>query len=82
MNMNKTFYFLLSLLALNCAGKSVTEHEELTYKFDEAKSSFEEEKYSRAKDQFQFIIYNNPGSIIATKSQYYLAESYYHLENY
>ena len=30
----------------------------------------------------QFIIYNNPGSTIATKSQYYLAESYYHLENY
>ena len=41
-----------------------------------------EEKYSKAKEQFQFIIYNNPGSTIASKSQYYLAESYYRLENY
>ena len=82
MNMNKTFYFIISFLVLNCFGESITDHEDLNYKFNEAKFAFEEEKYSRAKEQFQFIIYNNPGSTIATKSQYYLAESYYHLENY
>ena len=82
MNMNKIFYFLLSFLVLNCFGETVTDYQDLNYKFDEAKFSFEEEKYSKAKEQFQFIIYNNPGSTIATKSQYYLAESYYHLENY
>ena len=80
--MNKTFYFLLSFLVLNCFGENITGHQDLNYKFDEAKFSFEQEKYSKAKEQFQFIIYNNPGSTIATKSQYYLAESYYYLENY
>ena len=82
MNMNKTSYLLLTFLVLNCFGENVTDYQNLNYKFDEAKFSFKEEKYSKAKEQFQFIIYNNPGSTIATMSQYYLAESYYYLENY
>ena len=56
MKMNKIFYFLLSFLVLNCFGENVTGHQDLNYKFDEAKFSFEEEKYSKAKEQFQFII--------------------------
>ena len=80
--MNRILYLILSFLILNCYGEPVNHYDDLNYKFDEAKLSFEKEKYSKAKEQFQFIILNNPGSIIATKAQYYLAESYYHLENY
>jgi len=80
--MSRILYFILSFLIFNCYGESLSSHEDLNYKFNEAKFSFELEEYSRAKEQFQFIILNNPGSTIATKAQYYLAESYYKLENY
>ena len=82
MNMNKLFYLLLIIILFSCAGNSINNYQDLNYKFNEAKSSFESGKFSRAKEQFQFIIYNNPGSTVATNSQYYLAESYYNMENY
>ena len=80
--MNKPFYFLLIIILFSCAGNSINNYQDLNYKFNEAKSSFESGKFSRAKEQFQFIIYNNPGSTVATNSQYYLAESYYNMKNY
>ena len=52
MNMNKIFYFILSFLILNCYGEyqsNVADYEDLNYKFSEAKLSFDNEKYSKAK---------------------------------
>ena len=82
MYMNRIFYLMLIVIFFNCFGGNTENYDDLDYKFKQAETAFKDKKYSRAKEQFQFIIYNNPGSTIATKAQYYLAESYYYLENY
>ena len=73
---------MLVAIFFNCFGGNTEEHDSLDYKFNQAEIAFNDKKYSKAKEQFQFIIYNNPGSTLAAKAQYYLAESYYYLENY
>jgi len=43
---------------------------------------FDKEKYSRAKDEFDYIIMADPGSKLASESQYYMAESMFQMEEY
>ena len=43
---------------------------------------FNKGKYSRSKDEFDYIIMANPGSKIANESQYYMAESMYQIKEY
>ena len=54
----------------------------LQNKLDKAKDLFNEKKYSKAKEEFEYIIYNNPGSSVALSAQYYFAESLYMREHY
>ena len=79
--MKKIFYLFFTLFFLSCVTSDL-KNNSLQTKFNDAKKSFESEKFSKAKEQFQYIIFNNPGSSLATKSQFYLAESYFNLENY
>ena len=39
-------------------------------------------KLLRAKEEFAFLIFNNPGSKYAIDSQFYYAECLFHLKNY
>ena len=43
---------------------------------------YEKGKYSKASEEFQYIISNNPGSTLALKARFYYAESLYKSENY
>ena len=81
MGINKTIYYFCLIFFLSCA---VNESPDvaLKTKLDEAKTLFNQGKYSKAKEQFEYIIYNNPGSSVALNAQYYFAESLYMLENY
>ena len=81
MNINKTIYYFCLIFFLSCAAnKSIDTN--LTTKLDKAKDLFDKEKYSKAKEEFEYIIYNNPGSSVALNAQYYFAESLYMLEHY
>ena len=74
------YYFCLILFLSCAANKSIDTN--LTTKLDKAKDLFDKEKYSKAKEEFEYIIYNNPGSSVALNAQYYFAESLYMLERY
>ena len=69
------------MLLLSCAANESIDMN-LKTKLDKAKDLFDEGKYSKAKEEFEYIIYNNPGSSVALNAQYYFAESLYMLENY
>jgi outer membrane protein assembly factor BamD len=56
--------------------------EELQQKFDKGKQFYEAEKYTRAKDNLQFVVMNNPGSQMALDAQYLLGESHFKLKEY
>ena len=65
-----------------CAKKDVHLEEDLSPRFKKAMRYFDKGKYSRAKDEFDYIIMANPGSKIANESQYYMAESMFQLNEY
>ena len=69
------------MLILSCATNESIEVS-LKNKLDKAKVLFDDGKYSKAKEEFEYIIYNNPGSSVALNAQYYFAESLYMLERY
>ena len=81
MNINKIIYYLSLIFIIGCASNESVELS-LQNKLDKAKILFSDQKYSKAKEEFEYIIYNNPGSSVALSAQYYLAESLYMLKNY
>ena len=50
--------------------------------FDYAKRIYDRGDYYKAKMQFTVVALNNAGSKIIDKTQYYLADSHYHLKEY
>ena len=81
MNINKIIYYIFLIFFLGCIGNEPRDIS-LNNKLDKAKILFNEGAYSKAEEEFEYIIYNNPGSSVALNAQYYLAESLYMLENY
>ena len=64
-------FFILS----GCTGKNVEIKEDLTPKFNKAMKFFNKGKYSRAREDFEYIILMDPGSKLANDSHYYTGES-------
>ena len=69
-------------LLAGCGKKDVHLEEDLSPRFEKAMGYFDKGKYSRAKDEFDYIIMADPGSKIANESQYYMAESMFQIEEY
>ena len=82
MKYKKIIFILLIVLLNSCAKKNVQLEEDLSPRFEKAMKYFDKEKYSRAKDEFDYIIMADPGSKIANESQYYMAETMFQLEEY
>ena len=72
-----------SLLILGgCTGKNVELEEDLTPNFNKAMNFFNKGKYLRARDEFEYIIMTDPGSKLASESQYYKGESFFQMKEY
>ena len=70
------------ILLAGCGKKDVHLEEDLSPRFEKAMRYFDKGKYSRAKDEFDYIIMADPGSKISNESQYYMAESMYQIKEY
>ena len=70
------------ILLVGCSKKDVHLEEDLSPRFEKAMGYFDKGKYSRAKDEFDYIIMADPGSKISNESQYYMAESMYQIKEY
>ena len=79
---NKVNFILLMVLLVGCSKKDVQLEEDLSPRYEKALKYFDKGKYSRAKDEFDYIIMVDPGSKIANESQYYMAESMFQIEEY
>ena len=69
------------LLAASCGKKDVHLEEDLSPRFEKAMGYFDKGKYSRAKDEFDYIIMADSGSKIANESQYYMLNLCFRLKN-
>ena len=74
-------YILFVIIIFNCAGNQAYK-DDSNVLLENALILFNKQKFSKAQEKFEFIIYNNPGSTSALKSQYYVAECLYNLESY
>ena len=81
MKLKTIIYISFLVFIFNCAGSDIANNN-LETSLNKGIKLFNDKKYSKARDQFEFIIYNNPGSAFALKSQFYFAESLYMLENF
>ena len=83
--MKYKFYIFIILLCA-CSTKSNFNssdiQSELNQKFTKGKELFEKKKYSRAKDEFDYILINDRGSDIGVQARFYQAESLYMLEQF
>ena len=74
---------LLSLiLFLGCSATKMSFIDELQLKFDKGEQYYNSGKYTRAKDELQFVVMNNPGSQMALDAQFLLGESHFKLKEY
>ena len=79
---NKVIFIILMILLTGCGKQGIHLEEDLSPRFEKAMGYFDKGKYSRAKDEFDYIIMVDPGSKIANESQYYMAESMFQIEEY
>ena len=79
---NKIISIVLFVILIGCAKKEIHIEEDLSPQFKKAMRYFDKEKYSRAKDEFDYIIMTDPGSKLANQSLYYMAESMFQMEEY
>tara|TARA_Y100000590_G_scaffold465789_1_gene639088 strand:+ start:1922 stop:2686 length:765 start_codon:yes stop_codon:yes gene_type:complete len=74
--------YLLTFLLLFSCSTSLIKEESSSIKFDNAMKYIEDSKYSKAIDELQYLLLVDPLSNFAGDAQYYIAESYYNLDNF
>ena len=73
---------LLLLLLLFSCSTSLIKEEPSSIKFENAMKYIDDSKYSRAIDELEYLLLVDPLSEYANEAQYYIAESYYNLNNF
>ena len=82
MKINLLLFFIVIFITC-CSNSNVNSFNNSSeLSFENVVKLFENEKYLRAKEEFAFLIFNNPGSKDAIDSQFYYAECLFHLKNY
>ena len=82
--MNRYLYILLiASIFTGCSQRTNSPlKEDIQIRFEDGKTFFEKEKYLRAKEEFKFVVMNNPGSGIALDARYFLGDIHFQLEEY
>lgn len=78
----KIFLSFFIFIIFSCASKEINPYEGSHDNFNKALSYFNDEKFVRAKDEFNLLIYNAPLSPFLSESQFYIAECTYNLGEY
>ena len=76
-------YLIFIVIFINaCSSLGDSFSVDIQKKYEKGLDLFSKEKYTRAREQFEFIIMNNPGSKLSIDAQFYLAESMFNNEDY
>ena len=75
-------WLLAAAVLAGCAGKAAEQLQGADYYFDEGMEDFEKGRYLKAVDNLQRVVGNYPGYAEVAEAQYYLAESYFQMEEF
>ena len=78
----KIIFIIILLFCTSCSNSNEKFVSNSSSNFDEALNLYENKKYLRAKSEFEFLIFNNPGSKRAILSQFYYSECLFYLNDY
>ena len=74
--------WLLALLA-SCGGQNQARNlKGAQYSFDEGQRALERKRYFDAVEHFQRVVSNFPGSVLICDAQFFLAETYFRMDDY
>ena len=80
---NRTYLLLAVIfLAAGCASKGPPELKGADYYFEEGGRDFERRRFLDAVESYQRIVSNFPGHARVAEAQYYLAESYFGMDEF
>ena len=74
-------FVIIFLFCFSCSTSLIKDESSLV-KFNNAMKYIEDSKYSKAIDELEYLLLIDPLSEYSSNAQYFLAESYYNLENY
>ncbi|HIG17188.1 MAG TPA: outer membrane protein assembly factor BamD [Candidatus Handelsmanbacteria bacterium] len=80
--MKSKHIYLAILVVAGCASKGPPELKGADYYFDEGGRDFKRHRYVEAVESFQRIVTNFPGHSRVAEAQYYLAESYFGMDEF
>tara|TARA_Y100001970_G_C14062746_1_gene765053 strand:+ start:209 stop:997 length:789 start_codon:yes stop_codon:yes gene_type:complete len=72
----------LFILFTGCASEATSIKDQISIKYNKGIELYKLEKYSKAKELFEYVILYSAGSRLALESEFYLAESLYNLKEY
>ena len=81
-NLLKLIIAIVLLMGLACSSSKFASNMPMEDRFKAAMELLEKGDFLRAKNQFTILVLNYPGTHIADKAQFYLAESYFGLKEY
>ncbi len=74
--------FVLVVSVLGCNRATRVESQDTDFRFNRGKQRFQEGKYYRAIDDFNFVVLNSPGDDRADDAQLFLADSHFEMKEY
>ncbi|MCF7803017.1 MAG: outer membrane protein assembly factor BamD [Candidatus Marinimicrobia bacterium] len=83
--MRTTHWFTLLLTAiifLGCNRGARREQQDVEFRFNRGKEYFQDEKYYKAIEDFNYVVLNNPGGEHADDAQLFVADAHYELSEY
>jgi len=82
----RKFIFILSLLfvfsLITCNKATRQQEQNLDFRFQRGQQYFDDGKYYKALNDFNFVVLNSPGSPYADDAQLYIADCYYNQDEY
>tara|TARA_B100001173_G_scaffold297676_1_gene294492 strand:+ start:54 stop:827 length:774 start_codon:yes stop_codon:yes gene_type:complete len=75
-------YLILLLFLFTSCGTYEVSSESSSNKIDYVKNLIEDEKYSRAIDELNYIMFNDPLSEYSALAQFYIGECYFYLDDF
>ena len=75
-------YLILLLFLFTSCGTYKVSSESSSNKIDYVKNLIEDEKYSRAIDELNYIMFNDPLSEYSALAQFYIGECYFYLDDF
>ncbi len=80
--MVKNILLIIFIMMLTSCGTYIVSNDKSEDKIKLVKNLIENEKYSRAIDELNFILFNDPLSEYSGLAQFYLSESFFYLSDY